>query len=167
MWKAWLRCLDVTAAFLSQSHPCSEVTHEILNHIQRFVIVMYDTASSDTDVDVAKRRVFTQKVKTLESIPPTKDALLQHVKRAADQIGHIWRQACVKMQDLPSPENCGWMKGESGWEPTWITLPEASVGCIESLSCRCSNKKCSNHCKCVLYEIQCTALCKCEGNCEN
>ena len=47
--------------------------------------------------------LFAKGSRTLENIPPTQGALLQHVKRAAFQAGHVWGQALQSQQELPSP----------------------------------------------------------------
>ena len=45
----------------------------------------------------------TYSVMKIENIPPSSSALLQHIKRAALQAGHIWGQALVAKPTLPSP----------------------------------------------------------------
>ena len=44
------------------------------------------------------------------------------LKRAAYQAGHIWGQALVPMQNIPSPASWGWIKSQVGWTPLWTTL---------------------------------------------
>ena len=108
---------------------------------------MYDRTSTDTDVDEARRHLFTQKSRALEAIPPTKDALLQHIKRTANQAGHCWRQTHVKQPAMPSPLQWGWTACATGWEPIWMTQPEAIKSCMELLSCTCNNERCQGNCK--------------------
>ena len=50
--------------------------------IERFIILLYDITSSAVDINECRRELFTKKGKTVECIPPTKDALYQHIKRA-------------------------------------------------------------------------------------
>ena len=50
--------------------------------IERFVILMYDLTSPLEEVNDCRRELFTKKAKVVENIPPTKDALIQHAKRA-------------------------------------------------------------------------------------
>lgn len=166
-WKAWERYPQVTAAFSSISQPSEEIELDVFDKLQRFVILMYDQTCSETDVNVARRYLFTQKNRTLEGIPPTRDALLLHIKRAAYQAGHVWGQANTKQPVIPSPTEWGWEAGTIGWEPKWMTLPEALKSCKEIIACRCTRKICTGHCKCVSSNVQCTSMCKCGGNCEN
>ena len=48
------------------------------------------------------------KNRTMESIPPSQGALLQHSKRVAYQAG-IWTTSNISQQELPSPEGYGWL----------------------------------------------------------
>lgn len=49
------------------------------NLIERFIVLMYDRGSACTDVNTCRRILFTSKNKDVESIPPTQDALKQHL----------------------------------------------------------------------------------------
>ncbi|CAB3990971.1 Hypothetical predicted protein [Paramuricea clavata] len=101
--------------------------------------------------------LFCTSVKSIERLPPTQDALLQHVLRAIYQAG-IWATSDQPMPFLPSPDNFGWDKDQV-WTPKWMTLLEVSKACQEFISCSCKGK-CSR-CKCVRANLDCTSLCKC------
>ena len=49
-------------------------------------------------------------------------SLLQHVKCAAYQDGHIWGEVLEPDSCLPSPQEWGWSM-EGNWRPFWTTLP--------------------------------------------
>ena len=72
-------------------HSFTEVTVDAdhFTLLERFTVVMYDKASELEGVNEARKELFCQKGKTMETIPPTHDALLQHSKRAAYQAG-VW-----------------------------------------------------------------------------
>ena len=112
-----------------------------------------------------KEKLFTQRYK-MENIPPTLNALEQHVKRAVYQAGHIWGQALTGKPQVPSPGSWGWEKvtDDSLWTPCWTTLPEASKACEELIKCGCK-KSCSQRCSCVKANLKCTELCFCSGQC--
>ena len=59
-----------------------DILEEDLSVIERFVILMYNPTSPTTYVNQCRREMFTKRGKAVESIPPTKDALVQHIKRA-------------------------------------------------------------------------------------
>ena len=51
-------------------------------------------------------------------IPPTQAALVEHVKRAVYQGGHMWGKTLLPDPVLPSPTDWGWVKTEGMYEPT-------------------------------------------------
>ena len=102
---------------------------------------------------------------TLDNIPPTEDALLQHVKRATYEAGFIWGQSLENIQQLPNLSDWGWQQIYDRWTPRWITLPEASKSCQELIHCGCK-KACRGLCKCFKANLPCTALCRCAGQCD-
>ena len=55
--------------------------------IERYVVLMYDKSSGLDSVNECRRVLFTKKNRASENLPPTSDALLQHVKRAICQGG--------------------------------------------------------------------------------
>ena len=69
-----------------------------------------------------------------------KEALHQHVKRAAFQAGHIWGQSQIPKPEVPSPHQWEWVKSDKdGWQPFWTVMPEASKGCHQLIRCKCKN----------------------------
>ena len=100
----------------------------------------------------------------MESIPPTKDALLQHIKRVAYLAG-IWTTSELTEQNRPSPESSGWKLDESPyrtWVPLCTTLPIACKACMELIKCGCkSTNGCGARCGCKKEKWDCTDLCSC------
>lgn len=112
-----------------------------------------------------ERTLFTKKGTGLEGLPPTHDALKQHVMRATYQGGYVWGQATIPTPVLPDPTDWGWTLGREGhMQPRWTTLPAAAVSCKELVHCGCK-KSCSKRCKCVKAGLPCTPLCVCDGQC--
>ena len=75
---------------------------DTLEKIERFIVIMYSRTCSASGVNGARKELFAQGSRTMENIPPTKAALLQHV-RAAYRAGYVWLQALVPVPVLPSP----------------------------------------------------------------
>ena len=121
---------------------------------------MYSRKCSASGVNEAGKELFAQCSQTMENIPPTKAALLQHVRHAAYQLGYVWSQALVPVPVLPSPALWGWLTSDSGWKPFWTELPEASTACYEHVHCGCK-KGCRRQCKWRSLNLQSTELCKC------
>lgn len=161
----WKLYDEVTDAFTSLSSSPSQVTDASLRLLERLVILMYDRTSDRVNINEARKQLFTQRGRSLEMIPPTRGALIQHTKRAAYQAGHVWGQATISNPQLPNPQEWGWTLTNNVWEPYWTTLPDATKSCRELIRCGCK-KGCNARCSCVKASLRCTALCNC-SNCSN
>ena len=126
--------------------------------IERFVILIYDYTSTCTNMNKARKKLFA-KTSSVKRIPPS------HV---------VWsclpRWSCLGESTYFTPcasfsNQLGLVMTDGGlYEPHWTTLQEASKTCYELISCGCK-KRCRTRCKCKKAGLQCTALCKCEGEC--
>lgn len=73
-WKAWKCYPEATEAFLSIAEkPFDELNAETFQfrHLERLTVVMYDSTSTLSSVNEARRELFSKKGKSLENIPPT------------------------------------------------------------------------------------------------
>ena len=89
--EAWKSYPDVANAFLSIAHEPSEVRNKCMEHLERFVVLLYDRTSSKTSVNDARKQLFALKGRARDAIPPsrsTRVALVEHTKRAAYQADH-------------------------------------------------------------------------------
>ncbi len=156
---------EVTETFMYMStHPHMSLTKESqhFQNLERFTVILYDRASSLESVDEARKELFCQKNRTMESIPPTQDALLQHSKRVVYQAG-IWTTSELAQQHTPTPEGHGWTFDSQSWCPIWSTLPLSSKACSELVKCSCKNVKgCGARCSCKKEKWKCTELCSCK-----
>ena len=124
-----------------------DIVQEVMAFIERFIILFYDRTSTSTDIDQARRKCFAKR-HNVQSIPPTKAALKEHVKRAVYQGGHVWGQMLVSTPELPSPCRWGWSKASEGhYEAFWTCLPDAGQSSYELISCK-FKKGCVKQCKC-------------------
>ena len=73
--------------------------------LERFVVLIYDRTSSLTKVNEARQKLFLKRSRSLDSIPPTRALLEQHVKR-----GCIRGQTLLCQPVLPSPSDWGWQQ---------------------------------------------------------
>ena len=163
-WDAWKLYEDVTDAFISLSSPTTVIDPSLFAVLSRFIVIMYDPTSECSDLDVARKHMFTKRSKVLESLPPTSSAFMQHVKRAVHQTAHCWSQCLVKNPKHYDASDWGWIKDGDKWSPCWTTLPEVSDSSRELI--RCARKKtCAGSCKCAQANLKCTALCHCDGEC--
>ena len=79
------------------STPTAAHIDGILPTMERLVILMYDKQIPDDSVNKTRQTLLTQKDKEIKKIPPIKDALRQHVLRAAYRAvmcggGATWRK---------------------------------------------------------------------------
>lgn len=161
----WNSFLDVTDVFLALANSPSEISLQMMETLERFVVLLYDRTSTKTAVNDARKQLFIQKGRQFDNIPPTRAALLEHVKRAAYQAGHIWGQALIPCPGVPSPQDWGWTFDDGLWRPLWSTLPEVMRSCQELICCSCQ-KGCRGRCSCAKNELHCTDLCKCPAECD-
>ena len=164
--EAWKSYPDVTLAFLALAHKPLEVSSRCVEHLERFVVLMYDRTSSKTSVNDARKQLFAQTGRSLNAIPPTRAALVEYAKRGAYQAGHCWGQALVPSPVLPSPQEWGWTMGDGIWKPFWTTLPDMTKSCQELVRCGCK-KGCQGRCSSTKAGLRCTALCTCTEDCDN
>ncbi len=164
-WTTWMGYNDVTSTFLSLSTGPLLIKDEDATVLERFTILLYDRTSNIVNIDEAHRELFTKKGRAMDTLPPTKAALVQHIQRSVYQGGHCWGKMLQVRLDMPTPGNWGWVD-PNNWKPLWTTLPEASVSSRELLCCGCKKGCTAGRCKCKKAALNCTALCQCGGECD-
>ena len=91
-WKIWNLLDEATTSFEALlKNPMTFEAH--MPTIERFVVLLYDRASADMDVNAARRILFAQKGREIDKIPPTRDALVLHTKRAIIQTSYCLHQS--------------------------------------------------------------------------
>ncbi len=50
--------------------------------LERFTILLYNRTSTIVNIDDARRELFTKRGRAMDALPPTKAALVQHIRRA-------------------------------------------------------------------------------------
>ena len=124
---------------------------------------MYEKNSAVTTVNAARQKLFSQRCKAIENIPPTQDALRQHTLRAAYQ-SFVCGQCLHRAPGLPFPSACVWIKDEGQpWKPLWTIISQVDDSCYELIHCSCK-QSCKTRCKCAAANLPCTALCYCGGD---
>ena len=107
VWDVWKSLPHLTPLFSQLSETPDEITESDMEKIERFVVLLYSRTSPIVTVNSARKQLFSHGNRKLENIPPSKAALLQHVKRASFQAGHVWGQALIANPTLPSPSEWG------------------------------------------------------------
>jgi len=162
VWQAWQIYDDVTETFVFLANNPFQLLNLYDEHFQkleRLTVILYDKTSPLSCVNEARREFFCKKNRAMDKLPPTKDALLQHVRRTVHQAG-IWTTSTQTRVVVPSPQDFAWTKVSESWVPVWMTIPEVSRSCRELIKCSCKGD-CSN-CTCGKANLDCSPLCKCK-----
>ncbi|KAG0710799.1 hypothetical protein GWK47_022057 [Chionoecetes opilio] len=168
-WMTWKSLPTVTEGFTRSSSSAfvpQDTSSPVFSVIEQFTCAMYDSTTQHNKVNDLRQELFPNRVKLMERLPPTQNALLQHVNRCVYQAS-IWTESLKPVIAAPSPDGFGWSKSDTGWHPIWTTLPAAAVACRELIKCGCKAvPMCARNCKCENAGLACTALCQCRGDCE-
>ena len=106
-WDIWRPLPNLKTSFCRLSQTPEKTTEADMEELERFVVLLYSRTSQFITVNDARKVLFSHGNRGLQNIPPSKAALLQHVKRAAYQAGHVWGQALIANPSLPSPSKWG------------------------------------------------------------
>jgi hypothetical protein len=163
-YDVWQAFPQITETFKTLGNNPAEITEEQVNKLQRYVSLLYDRTSALIDVNECRKYLFSKRGRSYDSIPPTKAALLQHIRRAVYQGGHVWGQCTTLKPLLPNPCDWGWLHN-GRFVPNWTLLPQVASCCEELIHCRCK-VACRGLCACHRAGLKCTALCDCDGDCQ-
>ena len=126
----------------------------------KFVCWLYDVKCKDFDINALRYKLFCQKSLSGQKLPPTYDALVLHIARAAYQT-HIWRNSCVPVLNVSSPvENGGWKLDDNDCVVQNLMLQDpAPKEIVELIVCHCKTGCTKNTCPCKKNALCCTAVC--------
>ena len=95
----------------------------------------------------------------LRRLPPTRDALRQHIFRAAYAAGWIWEKPLKHDIQVPSPTEWGWrLNNDRQLVPTWC--PSVLVELKDFVFTCCCKGTCTR-CKCMIKGTSCLPFCNC------
>lgn len=164
-WSTWNVYPELTTALLELKATPEIIDEEQMKILERFTVLLYDRTSRFETVNEARQDLFSRKSRPIENIPPTREALVQHTKRAVLQGSYIWSQTLLTQPVIPCPSRWGWKRDGDNWTPYWTTLNRLQDACQQLIRCGCKIA-CKGRCKCKKAELPCTGLCKCSGECE-
>ena len=93
-WATWNSFPELTTALAElqlhvTSKPDSSLPEQAMRTIERFIVLLYDRTSPCVNVNEARKKLFSKR-NSAQRIPPSYDALVQHVRRAIFQGCFIW-----------------------------------------------------------------------------
>ncbi|XP_065677405.1 uncharacterized protein LOC136092782 [Hydra vulgaris] len=145
---------------LGDSVPPSD---ELVNILETYVCDLYG-AEQEESVNSARYILFKSGKFSEEALPPNKDSLVQHIKRANYE-AFIRKRSYIAVINPPSPFGNGWFNDQGSIAISWMEMPAAPDSLLDFVHCYC--RDCSTkRCSCNKAGVVCTDLCKCNG-CRN
>ena len=143
-----------------------QITSELINQARQLVIAVY-TNRSDAfeDCDLAKVRAhkfLNNRSTMLKLLPPTEDAYLLHLQRAA-LATIIDKTAHVAKPQLPPFMDYGWALQDGKLVPVQSTQPAWPQTITQGVACDCT-KGCNRNCSCARKNVACYIGCHCQGS---
>lgn len=139
------------------------VSDQLVSILENFTCAMYARNAKSTTVNALRYEMFCSKNGDVSSgqLPPCKDALKQHAKRANYQVA-IWRRSLQNSPEVPkATDGHGWIMGEDGQiEIEWITGKPAPEIVLSLMSCKCVRSCKAGSCQCIDHGLPCTHACK-------
>ena len=92
--------------------------------IEPVICLLYSEDISNTSVNSLRYQMFCSKTQNEKNLPPTQDALQQHILRANYQAA-IWRRALEPKIDAPTPHGHGWKVQNGAVDVIWMEKQHA------------------------------------------
>ena len=142
----------------------------VIADTESFVCKLYVPNSQENSIQKVRCDLFLGLTKSIENLPPTRDALILHIRRAHYQ-SLVWRRALEAEPHLPAPEESGWelvvKEGSEMLQPQLMTGKPITAFCLELTTCKCRAACATRRCKCTHNGLGCTQACGCKGLCRN
>ena len=167
MYDIWMNCSykdEMTELFTQLGKSPSDVTDNQMSLLERYILELYGSRASSLG-SARLDRFNKSSDNDLRALPPSRDALRQHVLRACYQSGYLWRQS-VEEVVLPDPKDWGWDLDTVGayYNPVWTTN-QSSVSIKDfTKTCSCKTGKCKS-CNCASAKLPCLSMCGCGKSC--
>ena len=152
-------------ADLGKHFSVSETLHKLC---EKFVCLLYRSGTLIEEVNKLRHQLFVTRATQSDQMPPTQDALRQHVLRANYQAG-VWQRALEREPAIPGPAGHGWsLTSDQELSIAWMTKAPAPDNLLLLISCQCQTGCDSGRCSCVHAGLRCTDACRCDNcTCSN
>ena len=157
-YKTWLSFDEATEAFkfvVDNPFYSLQPEDQVFKILERFAIRLYLPRSELECINLCREYMFRYVTKDLDKLPTTKNALLQHLKRAIYQCS-IWSTSTIAYRQIPPATDFGWVFHGEKWAPLWTTIAELPKASNAFIKCGC-RKPCTQ-CKCKKSKIECSLL---------
>lgn len=135
--------------------------------IESFVCHLYGLGQcSNTDTARYKKLCSKKKCPEPQKLPPTRDALLCHLKRV-NYATAVVKCALQQFPVIPGPNGYGWITEGGELKIQWMLRNPVPETLVDFIACNCKKTKCcQKSCVCVAHGLKCSDLCNCI-QCEN
>ena len=115
------------------------IESDIMKEIEHFISLCFAKTTTLREVNVVRQKLLTVGLKTMENIPPSLHALIQHVKRACYVTCFQWRVCLIRSPTFVDPRHWGWQLNDrlKQFVLFWTRLMDISENCRLLLSCGC------------------------------
>ena len=140
-----------------------EVSDALMKKLEKFTCQLYATKYGG-DINQLRYHMLCVKKGDIEShqLPPCKDTLQMHIKRANYQVA-IWRRSLEQEPDIPGPEGHGWKikshDGKNALVVDWMNGEPAPQALLDFLACTCKKQCKLPQCDCMNNGLKCTDMC--------
>lgn len=138
-WGVWKVFPELTPVLRALAASTEDISKEHMAVIERFAILLYDRTSSLRNINEAKQELFSKKSRSLDNIPPTRAALVNHAKRAGFQGGFDWQQTLLKEPVIPCPTQWVCLTGQPSNKQKILVMNSSTAGvrrCVEDIVLR-------------------------------
>ena len=134
------------------------LTEKKLADAENFVCRLYNHGNV-TSVNQIRQMMFLT-IDKAELMPPTQDALQQHLMRVHFQ-SMVWKQAITPIPVLPNPVDMGWKLHNGELKPMLMTIDAIPMTCTNIVFCKCKKLYKTRQCSCRYNNNLCAASCRC------
>ena len=172
-WDAWIKNLLSSKTFLLYRNcPTLPLAEEKLKVIESFVVSLFVTELDiSSSVNIARYQIFKYRVNSeMRLLAPTRDALIQHIHKAAHISGYIWETLHIPTGAVNSPTNWTWSFTDNRIKGQWVSydhyLITQNLNKTVFKKCGC-RRGCKKNGKFKKVEMmKCLPTCKCCRKCE-
>ena len=169
--KAWLKSskrnvLDAVFTKLSWC-PTKACVDECFHILKGLVCEVYLSTANELRLSQIRFQLFeTSTSNNFRSLPPTENALYQHVLRSCFQAGWFWGNT-AHQNNTPCKTERDWFVDEvPHLHITWTTSSPTDLLTKIIYSCKCRSKTAKyKKCKCGQLQVRCTKFCSRKQRC--
>ena len=149
----------------SFGEPGNEIalTDEAFSVSCQLFAILYGGQNFEGTADELRAHLYGHFKVDLRCLPPTEDALRQHVLIALIQI-IISKSANLSPPDIPDPTEYGRYLENDKLIPTMMLKTAKPTLVTKSSFCQCKKGKCLRRCSIAKRNIRCTVSCMCRAN---